>query len=185
MKAISIGRDNGCDIVLNDNTDIISRRHAVLNIYSTGKMTIVDQGRNGTYVNGIRITPNVPFPVSRKDVVSFAHIIQLDWALVPNSASRMRNIVVGIVLFIVVSCGVSAYFINHHNTDKTIIPNNKNATKKDSIKRDSVNKDTAKYENKDTKKKIKKVDKKEKPKATEDKNKDTKKEKSVSNRNIG
>ena len=41
MKVYSIGREAGCDIVINDRTDVISRRHAVLNVTSTGKMTIV------------------------------------------------------------------------------------------------------------------------------------------------
>ena len=82
MKALSIGRDMSCDIVLHDNTDVISRRHAILNITSSGKMTIVDQSRNGTYVNGIKISANVPVPVTRKDVISFAHVSQLDWNLV-------------------------------------------------------------------------------------------------------
>lgn len=102
MKAFSIGRDAGCDIVLQDPSDMISRRHAVLNISSTGKMTLVDQGRNGTYVNGIKIAPNVPFPVNRNDVVSFAHVMQLNWALVPNYAARFYAIVGGITVAIVV-----------------------------------------------------------------------------------
>lgn len=67
MKVYSIGREHGCDILINDNTDVISRRHAVLNVSPSGKMTIVDQSHNGTYVNGIRISPNVPVPVTRKD----------------------------------------------------------------------------------------------------------------------
>lgn len=84
MKALSIGREQGCDIVINDSTDVISRRHAILNISSSGKITIVDQSRNGTYVNGIRISQNVPVPVTRKDIISFAHVAKLDWNAVPN-----------------------------------------------------------------------------------------------------
>jgi len=29
MKTYSIGRDLGCDVVVNDTTDVVSRRHAV------------------------------------------------------------------------------------------------------------------------------------------------------------
>ena len=43
MKVYSIGREIGCDIIIDDNTDIISRRHAVLNVSPSGKMTIIDQ----------------------------------------------------------------------------------------------------------------------------------------------
>lgn len=111
MKVLSIGRDSGCNIVVNDEKSIISRRHAMLYIYPSGKMTLVDQGQNGTYVNGIRITPNVPYPVTRKDVVSFAHIRQLDWNLVPNSFALLRNIVVGIVVVALIVAGVY-WFLN-------------------------------------------------------------------------
>lgn len=112
MKTLSIGRDTGCDIVLNDHSDVISRRHAVLNITSTGKMTLIDQGRNGTYVNGIKITPNVPFPVKRNDVVSFAHVMQLNWALVPNYASRFYGMVGAIVAVIVLVGGALGFFLS-------------------------------------------------------------------------
>lgn len=111
MKTYSIGRDNNCDIVINDTTDVISRRHALLNVTSSGKMTIIDQSSNGTYVNGIRITPNVPFPVTRKDMVSLAHIAKLDWTQVPKSnrliylisAAAAILVITGIVFSIIKS----------------------------------------------------------------------------------
>lgn len=89
MKIYSIGRDINCNIVIDDNTDVISRRHAVLSVAPSGKMTIMDQSHNGTYVNGIRIASNVPVPVTRKDNVSFAHIARLDWNLVPRPISPL------------------------------------------------------------------------------------------------
>lgn len=85
MKVYSIGRDLACDIIIDDNTDVISRRHATLNVESLGKMTIVDLSHNGTYVNGIRINQNVPVPVTRNDTISFAHVAQLDWNQIPNT----------------------------------------------------------------------------------------------------
>lgn len=90
MKTYSIGRDVHCDIVINDNTDIISRRHALLNVSSSGKMTIIDQSSNGTYVNGIRITPNVQVPVSRRDTISLAHVAKLDWNRIPRTIPALR-----------------------------------------------------------------------------------------------
>lgn len=109
MKALSIGRDQECDIIINDATDVISRRHATLNISSSGKITIVDLSRNGTYVNGIRISPNVPVPVSRKDIISFAHVNKLDWNAVPTYNSMTRYIVMGGVGILIVACGIFAY----------------------------------------------------------------------------
>lgn len=103
MKAYSIGREVGCDIVINDNTDVISRRHAILNVYPTGKMTIIDQSHNGTYVNGIRINANTPFPVTRKDNVSFAHIARLDWNQVPDPTATMRYVIMAIVVLLLVA----------------------------------------------------------------------------------
>lgn len=85
MKSYSIGRDLSCDIVLNDQSDVVSRRHAILTVSSSGKMTITDQSSNGTYVNGIKVSPNVPVPVTRKDSISFAHVATLDWNMIPKS----------------------------------------------------------------------------------------------------
>ncbi len=111
MKAYSIGRESNCDIVVYDSTDVVSRRHAVLNVHPNGKMFIVDQSRNGTYVNGIRVTPNVPVPVTRKDIVSFAHVVKLDWSQVPVSNLWMQIAawIVGVILLVAI--GVGAYHL--------------------------------------------------------------------------
>ena len=107
MKVYSIGREVGCDIVINDNSDVISRRHATLNVASSGKMTIVDLSHNGTYVNGIRISPNVPVPVTRKDNVSFAHVARLDWNLIPNTgATIIKWVALGVLALLLVIGGV-------------------------------------------------------------------------------
>lgn len=107
MKVYSIGREDGCDIIINDNSDVISRRHATLNVTSSGKMTIVDLSHNGTYVNGIRITQNVPVPVTRKDNVSFAHVARLDWSLIPNTgAVILRWTIIGVVALLLIIGGI-------------------------------------------------------------------------------
>lgn len=97
MKVYSIGRESGCDIVINDNTDVISRRHAILSVDQMGKMTITDQSQNGTYVNGIRLASNVAVPVTRKDNVSFAQISRLDWNLIPNPTTIYKYIAFSIL----------------------------------------------------------------------------------------
>lgn len=103
MKVYSIGREQGCDILINDRTDVISRRHATLNVETFGKMTIVDQSTNGTYVNGIRISPNVPVPVTRKDNISFAHVARLDWDQVPKgSADYLKWSAVALVALLII-----------------------------------------------------------------------------------
>lgn len=102
MKTYSIGRDLNCDIVINDSTDVISRRHALLNVTPSGKMTLIDQSGNGTYVNGIRISPNVPVPVTRKDIISFAHVAKLDWKQVPKFNLWIKYVVGGIIAVIAI-----------------------------------------------------------------------------------
>ena len=142
MKALSIGREQGCDIVVNDSTDVISRRHAILNISSSGKITIVDQSRNGTYVNGIRISQNVPVPVTRKDIISFAHVAKLDWNAVPKSNSTMSYIIMGIVGVLVITCGLFAYqYMKPGDSDSNkgeVTVTDTIANKKEEVKKDST-----------------------------------------------
>jgi len=123
MKAYSIGRDPACDIVITDNTDVISRRHAILNVTGWGKYTIVDNSTNGTYVNGIRITPNVPVPVTRNDMISFAHISQFDWNSVPDSGKKLRMVLIAIASLLVVACvgfGIAKFAFPNHTSEPPV-----------------------------------------------------------------
>jgi pSer/pThr/pTyr-binding forkhead associated (FHA) protein len=109
MRTYSIGRDQGCNIVISDSTDVVSRCHALLNVTSMGKMFIIDQSTNGTYVNGIKITPRTPVPVTRRDIISFAHVAQLDWNKVPRSAEWAKYaITIGAIVIIAIG-GVVGY----------------------------------------------------------------------------
>ena len=108
MKTIySIGRDPGSDIYLYDDRNVISRTHAILKIGKGGKYFISDQSMNGTYVNGIKIAQGVPVPVTRKDVVSFAHMAELDWNQVPNPYGDVFKYVLAFLLLVVVAGGVA------------------------------------------------------------------------------
>lgn len=103
MKVVTIGRGDDNQIVLEDNQDMISRQHATLRIYETGKMEIISTGSNGTFVNGFRIKSNMPYKVTRKDVISFAHVRQLDWALIPDSFRLIRYGIISIVAVVLVA----------------------------------------------------------------------------------
>lgn len=131
MKVYSIGRESGCDIVINDSTDVISRRHAVLTVMPSGKMTITDQSHNGTYVNGIRISPNVAVPVTRKDNISFAHVARLDWNRVPKSGNMMRYAIYAIIAILVVIGSVFAF--RHCSPKPQPAPINQEQIHKDSL----------------------------------------------------
>lgn len=160
MKAITIGRDEQCDIVIHDNSNVISRRHAVLNIDNNGRMTITDLSSNGTYINGIRIVENSPVPINRKDVVSFAHIYDLDWKLVPITCKLSKKFILsfafGIILCVaLVWWGVRLFndqnqsrvdvklqdTILNINMKEETIPEQK---KVDSLKNDSLKNDSLK-----------------------------------------
>lgn len=109
-KVYTIGRDPSCDIVIVDNTDVVSRVHASLKVKGGGKFILVDQGRNGTYVNGIRMSQNEEIPVTRKDVISFAHIADLDWNQVPKEKSK--GLLWGTIgLAVILILGIIGYFI--------------------------------------------------------------------------
>ena len=149
MKVYSIGREIGCDIVINDSTDVISRRHAVLNVSPSGKMTIIDQSHNGTYVNGIRISSNVPVPVTRKDSISFAHVAPLNWDQIPNpTATIYKYVGLGVLAIGLIVGGVFGFKSLNGSSkpdataapvDTTVIQkNNAELEKKEKEKEDSI-----------------------------------------------
>ncbi|MCM1521571.1 MAG: FHA domain-containing protein [Muribaculaceae bacterium] len=108
MKIISIGRGVESNIII-DN-DLVSRRHATIKLMPFGKMEIRDLSKNGTYVNGIRLASNKPYPVTRKDVVSFAQVAQLDWDQVPDLMRPYR--LCGIGLLVIIAACVIISLVN-------------------------------------------------------------------------
>ena len=121
MKRIyTIGRDGGCDIVIPDTTDVISRLHATIRVESDGKIYLTDQSRNGTYINGMKMSSNVEIPVSRKDVVSLAHVYELDWSLVPKQSNK--NIILIAAVLLVALLGGIVYFIFGLNKSDSNVP---------------------------------------------------------------
>lgn len=140
MKVYTIGRDLSCNIIIDDRTDVISRRHASLSVDSSGKMTITDLSYNGTYVNGIRIAQNVPVPVTRNDNVSFAHVAQLDWNLVPNTrAIYLRYAIFAVLAVLIVIGGIFGY--NQFSSENAAPEPTNQAVE---IKKDSTTNDEAK-----------------------------------------
>ena len=127
MKSYSIGRDESSNIIVNDPTQLVSRRHAVLNVNGR-KMTIVDSSSNGTYINGIRISPGIPVPVTRKDVISFAQVAELDWKCIPNESRRNVGIIVATIAAILMVGGGTYYLLSRDKEQKEIRQGNEEAT---------------------------------------------------------
>ena len=108
MKTITIGRGPENMVTLNDAKT--SRRHALLRCHSTGKMEIVDLSQNGTFVNGMKIPSNKPYPISRKDIVVFAHAETLNWDEVPNPYRFIKISALALLLCIILLCaGIGLY----------------------------------------------------------------------------
>lgn len=138
-KIYTIGRDEGCDIVIPDSTDVISRLHATIRIESNDKIFIIDQSRNGTYVNGMKMSSNVEIPVSRKDVVSFAHIYNLDWSLVPKHKGNTIKTIFIILASLIVMTGIAYAIISYLNdSGKTTGSQGPDHTEKDIISPDTI-----------------------------------------------
>lgn len=81
MRLISIGSSSQAQIVL--NSQYVSGYHAELLQLDNGDMLLVDKGsRNGTFVNGTRISPEKEVTVTRNDTIMFADQV-LNWSMVP------------------------------------------------------------------------------------------------------
>jgi len=80
MKIITIGRDNSCDIVINNQR--VSRIHA--NIFQDGlNYTYRDMSTNGTLVNGVTVQRSDIY-IKFGDSVLLAGTIPLPWNKVQN-----------------------------------------------------------------------------------------------------
>lgn len=80
MKLITIGRDNSCDIVINDPH--VSRVHA--NIFQdNGIYTYRDMSTNGTKINGVILLRN-DMNIKLGDSVLLAGAVPLPWNKVQN-----------------------------------------------------------------------------------------------------
>lgn len=124
MKKIIIGRNNACDIIIPDTTDLVSRKQAVLTISPMGKMILFDTSNNGTYVNGQRIEQGKGVPVTRKDKITFAQVADLDWNEVkdPYRQTKIWALVATLVLAALVA-GLVWWMLQRGSDDKdTVTP---------------------------------------------------------------
>lgn len=105
MKKLTIGRNNACDIIVPDTSDLVSRKQAVLTVSFWGKMVLYDTSNNGTYVNGQRLENGKGIKVTRRDNINFARVADLDWEDVkdPYRKSKIISIICGVSIFIVVA----------------------------------------------------------------------------------
>ena len=102
MKKLIIGRNNACDIIIPDTSDIVSRKQAVLAFSFWGKMVLYDTSNNGTYVNGQKLENGKGIRLTRKDKVNFARMADLNWSEVKNPYRKtwLYSAVFAIILII-------------------------------------------------------------------------------------
>lgn len=96
MKTYKIGRNPDNDIVIENNSRLVSRYHAILKVYDNGIITICDTSTNGTYINREKIKSNTEISVTRNDNIYLAKQVQLDWSKIQipqnyNSNSTKYN----------------------------------------------------------------------------------------------
>lgn len=119
----TIGRGDNCNIRMNH--DDVSSRHALITKRSDGTIYIEDCGsRNGTYVNGERITSKV---LKQGDRVTITRNYILDWESIyqiPPSPKPVPNLwkliasVAAILIFIVCAGGIGYHIWKNQEWDK-------------------------------------------------------------------
>ena len=121
MKRLIIGRNNACDIIIPDTTDLVSRKQAALAFSFWGKMKLTDTSNNGTFVNDKRIESGKPVHVTRKDKVSFAKVAELDWNEVKDPYRNARKLcVLGAALLALVIGGAVWWALSDHEGEKKV-----------------------------------------------------------------
>jgi len=85
MKTIKIGRKTDNDIVINDQTKIVSRYHAVLKINDNGEITICDSSTNGTFINSVKVAKGADVSIEKGDEVRLGPHLLLDWSKIEDS----------------------------------------------------------------------------------------------------
>lgn len=132
MKRITIGRGRECDIRLEDSSDMVSRRQAVITVTPTGKMEIYDTSSNGTFVNGEKVEKPAGKPIKRGDQVNFAHVVDLDWSKVKDPYKSMKITIVVILAAVIVVCALFFIFADKF-TQKEDAVQTESVAKPDSV----------------------------------------------------
>ncbi len=122
MKKLTIGRNNACDIIIPDTSDLVSRKQAVLTYSFWGKMVLYDTSNNGTYVNGQKLENGKGLRVSRKDKINFARIADLDWNEVKDPYKKTKIVSVICTIAVIVCAIILALWLSIPNEENLPTP---------------------------------------------------------------
>lgn len=120
MKKLTIGRNNECDIIIADTSDLVSRKQAVLAYSFWGKMKLYDTSNNGTFVNGGKLESGKGLPVTRKDKINFAHIADLDWNEVKDLYHKTKMIYAICTVFAIIIVSLMTFILSRPDTEDTL-----------------------------------------------------------------
>lgn len=131
MKKVVIGRGHECDVRIDDETDMVSRRQAIVTFSPTGKMNIYDVSTNGTFVNGKRVPKPEGCPLHKSDSVTFGSLYAFDLKRLRDPYTKLRtSVIVGIIVLVVCGAAAAVYFScdtvrGWFKTEKPVEPENK------------------------------------------------------------
>ncbi|MGM9869128.1 MAG: FHA domain-containing protein [Sodaliphilus sp.] len=145
MKKIMIGRSLDCDIVIPDETDNVSRHHAVISFDFFGRMKLSDTSSNGTLINGLKMLKGASIPVTKNDKIQLGDAWLLDWNLVedPYKAARRNAIIAAAVALVLAIAGITWMVYSSCNPTESpaiVVPKQSVHPGPDSWNKDSTNK---------------------------------------------
>lgn len=88
-KRITIGRDTGNDIHIDEQWDLVSNRHGEI-ICNEGKLTFIDHSSNGTVINGQKIQ-NTSVGIYPGDSIRLANVFALEWDVIERFFPRQQR----------------------------------------------------------------------------------------------
>lgn len=143
MKRIVIGRANDSDIIIPDESDNVSRHHAVITCRFFGKMTLSDTSSNGTFINDTKMLKGASIPVTRNDRILLGDSWVLDWNVVedPYKTSRWLFYILT-VLLLFSAIGLTVWRTYDSNNKKEETPVTLSAEWDTNNESDSWNKDS-------------------------------------------
>ena len=117
-KVFSIGRDPSCDICIYDSTNVVSRSHATLRV-DKRKYYITDHSTNGTYRNGMRLTPNMEYQITKDDDVLLGGTYRLDFNMIPKPDKSVgTSLLYTAIIFLLAALVLSAIYLLPRFQDK-------------------------------------------------------------------
>lgn len=119
MRKVVIGRGHECDVIVDDVTDVVSRRQAVIAFTPLGRMTIYDLSTNGTYVNGVRVPKPSGYPLKRTDKVNFGSVCEFDLNRVKDPYRGMKIIIAAIFVVMIAAVVATLLITGRQNEIRT------------------------------------------------------------------